>query len=343
MVLPRTDRRAPARLLPALALLIGAFAPAVASAAPPARLALTDVELAVPAGFTRVAVDVTPGSIATVIVFGDRDALLHFAVDGARATDPLEEDGLLPHASSFFVPDDCGEIAVTLEATKDVTLGRVLVGRSRELPKADDAVALVGMPSPATREDGYLLERPNRYQFARPDVAMSLLEAFRETRTRYRRDPIGIADISQWNGRRPASDVDKPRHVSHEGGKDVDIALPSLEEPSTMRDHCDKEIAPDFQKAVCKKGTARAFDASRMAYFLGKLVKQGVVDKVFLDAEFIEPTARSARRLSEIGWMSSAIAEKLQPDAGILKHLAWHTDHVHVRFLGGKGVGFAQR
>ena len=315
-------------------------APAAHAQKDPPRLPIDVAEVGLPPGFSRVIVSVTPGALASVAVFGDRFALQHFAVrDGVRAGDPLAEDGFLPRVVSFLVPEGVFEVELTVEVSSEVTLTRTLMTPSRAVPTDEAPGTLVGLPWPRTRDDGYLCERPGRYQMARPDVLVSLLEAFRETRARYRRDPIGVSDLSQWDGRRPALDLGNPRHVSHEGGRDVDIGLPSTEEPSLMRDHCDKVIAPDYQKAVCKPGTGRALDTYRLAFLLGRLVKTGTVDKVFLDDEFIDPVARAATSLAAQHVIPTRSAEALQPGAGMLKHLPWHTDHVHVRFLGAKAAG----
>lgn len=300
-------------------------------------------ELAIPAGEWRVEIDVEPGALTTVLVVGERDGLSHFAVQDARVFDALEEDGRLPRAASLVVPDGVRTLSLSLEVSTDV---RLMVRRAEpraELPREPDSIDLVGMPSPLLRDDGYVLERPNRYQFARPDVVAFLREGFRDTRARFRRDPIGVVDITQWDGRRPAVDIGKPRHVSHDGGRDVDIAIPSTEEPSLQRDHCDKLVSPDPRRgdghftAVCRRGTGRAFDATRLAYLLGRLAARRVLDRVFLDEEFLDPLAKAADRLARHHVIPKHAAALLQPEGGVMKHLPWHTDHVHLRFLGPKG------
>ena len=307
------------------------------------RLARDRDELAIPAGEWRVEVDVEPGDLTTILVVGERESLRHFAMQDVRVFDALEEDGKLPRAASLFVPVDVRALAVSLEVSSDVRLMVRRADARAELPSASASVDLLGMPSPLLRDDGYVLERPNRYQFARPDVVAFLRDGFRDTRARFRRDPIGIVDITQWDGRRPAVDIGKPRHVSHDGGRDVDIAIPSTEEPSLQRDHCDKQISPDPRRgdghftAVCKKGTGRAFDATRLAYLLGKLAARRVLDRVFLDDEFLEPLAKAADRLARHHVITKHAAAALQPEGGVMKHLPWHTDHVHIRFLGPKG------
>jgi hypothetical protein len=308
-----------------------------AAHAAPADLTLERSERLLPAGYSRLLIEVRPGLLASIAIFGPREALSHFEIEGAVAHDPLGEDGMLPRVASFLVPEGTTQITLSIELREEALLARVLVAPSRTLPGADDEPPLIGMPSPARRDDGYLLERPGRYQFARPDVASALVDAFRDTRRRFRRDPISIADISQWDGRRPALDVGKPRHTSHEGGRDVDIGLPSTLEPSTLRDHCDKVVSADFSKGWCRAGTAHDLDALRLAFLLGRLVNTRTVDKIFIDQEFIAPLAEAARRLHNPKSFPSWVVDRLQPEARVVRHVGWHTDHVHVRFLGVKG------
>lgn len=280
-----------------------------------------------PPGYTRVEVEVTPGALVSLLLLGERDALHHFAVGPVPAVDPLEEDGLLPRVASFRAPADLTSVVVSLEVETPATLRRLQASPDRS------EVELIGLPCPAERDDGFLLERPGRYQFGRPDVLASLLEAFRTTRHRFRRDPIGVTDLSQWDGRRPASDLGQPRHVSHEGGRDVDVALPSTVEPSTRRDHCEKLVSQDLTTGVCRRGTAREVDYARLAFLLGRLVKTGRVERIFLDAEFLGPLGEAARRLTHPPGFPAWVADRLQPETGIVRHVAWHTDHVHVRFV----------
>lgn len=303
--------------------------------ASPTRLEPGRPSLDLPAGYSRVHVDLTPGRLVSLLVLGPRGALAHFAVDGATVHDPLEEDGWLPRAASLLPTGDTTQLTLSVELHEPGQLLRIESEPGVELPSG--VLPLIGLPAPGSRAAGYLQERPGRYQFARPDVITTLLDGLRATRTRFRRDPIGVLDLSQWDARRPASDLDHPRHVSHEGGRDVDLALPATVEPSTRRDHCDKLISRDFTLGLCRRGSAREVDYPRLAFLLGRLVKTGHVDKIFLDEEFITPTAETARRLVHPPSYPAWVAEQLQPAAGVLRHVAWHTDHVHVRFRGPQG------
>jgi hypothetical protein len=188
-----------------------------------------------------------------------------------------------------------------------------------------------------TRDDGYFLQSAARYQFARTDVIAALLLAFRKTRVRYRRDPIAIADISQWDGIRPATDLGLPRHISHEGGRDVDVALAaSDEEPSTVRAHCTGVLVEQSVQG-CGPGTARGFDAQRMAYFLGVLFEtMPPVEKIFVDDVYLRELRRAAETLHDRRLLKDAGFEGLHDDA-IVRASPWHTDHLHVRFAGPAG------
>lgn len=311
-------------------------------------------------GRSVIDVLVPGGSFVSIGVFGERHALLGFDVvdvvrDGDEATmeamaallrarRPLDEDGLLPRIVSFRSPDEPARVRVLVDAAEPVELRRVatpsveaeLLPKKGKPPKVLES-PVIGFPAPASRDDGYFLQAAARYQFARADVVAALLAAFRKTRVRYRRDPIAIADISQWDGVRPATDLGLPRHISHEGGRDVDIALAaSDEEPSTVRAHC-TGVLVEASVQGCGPGTVRGFDASRMAYFLGVLFEtMPPVEKIFVDDVYLRELRRAAEVLHRRRLLKDPGFEGLFDDA-IVRASPWHTDHLHVRFAGPSG------
>lgn len=314
------------------------------------RLALDAARMALPAGRSLVDVEIPAGQYISILVLGRAEALLGFDVLGPpalrplRAHRPLDEDGLLPRALSFRAPEGAAAIQLLVDVETPVELARTAAEAPEEIaphppgkprPPALE-LPLIGMPVPLAREDGYLLQSPARYQFARADVARALLAAFRQTRRRFRREPIAIADISQWDGRKPKSDLGAPRHISHELGRDVDLALPALlDEPSTVRAHCAGVfVAPEHW--VCAPGTAEGVDALRLAYFLGLLLDgspEGAVTAIFTDEVYIREIRRAAETLRERRWIKPAGLAGLL-DERLLRPSAYHTDHVHVRFGG---------
>ncbi len=320
--------------------------------APPLRLTLDAPRLALPAGRSVVAVEVRAGSLTSIGVFGPADALLGFdlvpsgEVATARAHSSLDEDGMLPRVVSLAPRGDGGaEVLVVVDVASPVELARVASDpRDAVAPKPLDlkrglaeARPLVGLPAPRSRDDGYLLQSPARYQFLRVDVAEALVAALRQTRVRFRRDPIAVADVSQWDGVRPATDLGRPRHISHEGGRDVDIALPADDgEASTVRVHC-TGVLVEADVYGCAPGTARGVDALRLAYLLGLLADGAPgVEKIFIDEQYLREVHKAADVLRERRWIKDVGFAALTEE-GVLRASPWHTDHVHVRFVGEHG------
>jgi hypothetical protein len=343
---------------------------------PPAFLGPTLEQIQLPAGRSLIDIAIPADRFVSIGVIGPTDALLGFdligppAMSAIRSRSSLDEDGLLPRIVSFWTPSGVDLATVLVDVVAPVTLVRVSAPASPETPwltprvplpgtpKSRPALApipisstanspknappllLVGLPAPASRDDGYVLQSPARYQFLRADVAHALLSAFRKVRVRFRRDPIAVADISQWDGLRPATDLGKPRHISHEGGRDVDLALPSDDgNPSIVRAHCDGVLV-EADAQGCAPGTVRGLDALRLAFLLGflfDLEPAGRIERVFTDDAFIREIRRAALELRTRRWIKDAGFEGLHNDE-IMRPSPWHTDHIHIRFSGPPAI-----
>jgi len=304
-------------------------------------------------GRNAVDIDILPRRLVSVGVFGAPDALLGFAVVGgplARAVrmhGPLDEDGRLPRIASFPESD----VATSVRVLVDLRAPAELVWTSVDPGEADaprrkwlrtgvaTARPLVGLPAPRGRGDGYMLQAPARYHFIRVDAAGVLMAAMQKTHRRFRRGPIAVADISQWNGDRPATDQGLPRHISHVGGRDIDLALPANDGiPSTIRDHC-RGVLVEEDAYGCAPGTVRGLDAMRLAHLLGAIVDlapPGNVVKVYLDDAYIRELRLAIPELVARRWIDEEGQAALSED-GILVASPWHTDHFHVRFGGERG------
>jgi len=304
-------------------------------------------------GQNLVDVEVLPGRLVSVGVFGPPDALLGFVVVGSplaravRMHGALDEDGRLPRIVSFPKSD----VATSVRVLVDVSAPAELAWNSVDPAEADAprgkwlrtgvtaARPLVGLPAPRRRADGYMLQAPARYHFIRVDAAGVLMEALRKTERRFRGGPIAVADISQWNGDRPATDQGLPRHISHVGGRDIDLALPANDGvPSTIRDHC-RGVLVEEDAYGCAPGTVRGLDSMRLAHLLGAIVDlapPGNVVKVYLDDAYIREIRRMVPELVARRWIDSEGQLALSED-GILVASPWHTDHFHVRFGGEPG------
>lgn len=321
-----------------------------AAAEEPAALAPDTPRVVLPAGRSVVDVVVPARSFATLAVLGPGRSLLGADLIGSRAARtrrrPLDEDGLLPRTISLRTEDESEALQLIVDVSDPVEVRLVWakVDEDREpsfkgLKDGTEAPRpLVGFPAPRSDKDGYFLASPARYVFARIDVVRSLMSAFQAVTKRFKLpDPIGISDATQWNGRRPRGDIDQVRHISHDGGCDVDIAIPAADGiPSTVRDHC-KGVRLETDRYGCSPGTAKGVDFERLAYLLGTLADEapGRIIKVFLDDVYRREVIRIAPSLQERKWIKETGALALAED-GVLVASPWHTDHVHVRFSGEK-------
>lgn len=328
----------------------------------PARRAAASEELSpesprlqIPAGRSLISVRFPDDAYATLAIVGPPHALLGLQPIGGplaarlRSRDPLDEDGLLPRTLSVLTgpPSERGasQIELFVDVTDPVEAALVWAPASDDrepTPRglkdgSEQARALVGFPVPRSSKDGYMIASAARYVFARIDVVKSLQVSFEKARRKYNGDPIAISDASQWDGKRPKSDVSQVRHISHEGGCDVDIAFPANDTvPSTLRDHC-RGVRLENDRFGCSPGTARGVDFERLAYLLGTLADEapGRITKVFLDDVYRRELVRVAPALHERKFIKEAGLLALGED-GVLVASPWHTDHLHVRFAGEK-------
>ncbi|MFO0552229.1 MAG: hypothetical protein U0271_27830 [Polyangiaceae bacterium] len=304
-----------------------------------------------PAGRKTLHVRLPAASFATIAILGPKAALLGIDIVGGplakrlRARSPLDEDGLLPRTLSVRTGDLEEELDLTVDVADSVQVMLALATDADDVePSAKGlkngtelARPLIGFPTPSTDADGYQLASSARYVFARIDVVRSLRTAFAKTRKRFKLDPLFLSDASQWNGKRPKTDLAQPHHISHDGGCDVDIGFPANDTfPSTPRDHC-RGVLLEPDRFGCSPGTAKGIDFDRLAYFLGILCDEapGRITKIFIDDVYRREVIRVAPTLYERQWIKEGALVALGED-GVLVASPWHTDHFHVRFAGEK-------
>jgi hypothetical protein len=303
-------------------------------------------------GRTTLEVEIPERAFVSIAVLGPKDALLGFdlagspAADAARSASPLDEDGILPHVVSFAPRETSEVMEVTVDAASPVDLALVAASLDEAVAPSPKGLAdgiefarpLVGIPAPRSRAEGYFVQVPGRYVFARIDVAIALLGAFEKTAKRYKRDPIAVSEISQWDGKRPRTDLNNPKHISHVGGSDADIAFAAIDGvPSTQRDHC-KGVLLDKEHWGCAPGSINGVDVERVTHFLGVLIdaSPGQIVKIFMDDAYRQEIIRVAPDLKRYGFIGDEALAALSDD-GVIVASPWHTDHFHVRFKGEKG------
>ncbi len=322
----------------------------------PVDLTLDRDEVAIPPGRWAVLVEAPADSFVSVGLRGASDAVARLALAPSRELrrlrpDAKDEDGRLPRFVSFETPmGNTQEVVVVVETKTPITMLRTSVGSRAVMDEKRTQFPLIGMPSPVESRAGYFLQYPHRYQFVRADVARALRTAFRQVHHRFRGGSFGIGDISQWNGNRPATDVDHARHISHVGGRDADIALPAEKGLSVIEHRC-RGVMVDEKVLRCAPGTVKNVDAKRLAYFLALLVDGPTpggryiqdpdlrpgpiaeVEVIFTDEAYIEAVRRELDDLHRKRWIHDEAYGALGED-GFFRPSPWHVDHVHVRFKG---------
>jgi hypothetical protein len=306
------------------------------------------------AGRWAVTVALPANRMVTVAVAGTSGTLRAFEVIGQRALRKLrtaESDGRLPQLVSFRTADDPEPLTVVVDSEAPVSLLRsaspIFDPSSRE---GSARMPLVGMPFPIDGKAGYEIGGQARYAFVRADVAEALRVAFRQTRRRFDRNRIAIGDASQWDGAKPASDIGQPRHISHVGGRDVDIGLPASDGPSSLQSRCEVVLV-ERDRAGCAPGTVSGLDAERLAYLLAQLVDGPTpggrfvaeakhrpgpiapVEVIFTDQAYVDAVRQALPELRKKQWIHDEAFGALGEE-GFLRASPWHVDHVHVRFRG---------
>jgi hypothetical protein len=149
--------------------------------------------------------------------------------------------------------------------------------------------------------------------------------------------------------------MDQPRHISHEGGRDVDIGLPTSDDSAAKLKRRCEGVLVERDRLECAPGTVRDLDAMRLAYLLGLMLDGPTpggryvekasrrpgpiaeVETIFTDQAYIDEIRRVLPQLRAKRWIHEEAFGALGEE-GLLRPSPWHTDHVHVRFMGAPGT-----
>jgi hypothetical protein len=260
--------------------------------------------------------------------------------DGARAVPlGLTDAGPGLRLLAVFEPGGPRTHWARVDATVDALAGARLLVTST--PFADglackaDCARLLQLPLPrgagsgSGSGDGYSLSGAIfRYQFGRRDLLQLLRSAGRRVVAQGRR-PFQVADLSQWDGQTPGTDVGAPRHASHQRGKDVDLALYGADEQAVFRSFCTVRSVDGGRE--CTPGTrSPLFEALYNARLLAAFYAGGRVTMDFLDRELIAAVRPAAQTAAQDGSVEPALLP-LYSDGSHLQHWPNHDNHVHVR------------
>jgi LysM repeat protein len=193
---------------------------------------------------------------------------------------------------------------------------RLLVGQSRGTPSH----GWLHKPTQLPRSNHYHRRRPER-TYAAAHVVDHTLNAIHEARQSFpNAHRLAIGDLSDQDGG-PLSG-----HASHQSGRDIDIGFYFRKLPAGY---------PDEFVDASKDNLDADATWALLESFVRSAGQPGGVEKVFIDYEVQGWLYEAARR---DGWSKTKLVDVFQyPDGhhakhGIVRHVANHRDHMHVRF-----------
>lgn len=196
---------------------------------------------------------------------------------------------------------------------------RLLPGQSRGKPNH----GWLHNPTQLPRSAHYYRRRVER-TWAAAHVIDHTLNAIHAARQRFPKlHRLAIGDLSDLDGG-PLSG-----HASHQSGRDIDIGLYY------------RKLPAEYPKEFVVASEASLDAAATWALLQGFLLsvgQAGGVEKIFLDYELQGWLYRAAR---QDGWSKAKLEGVFQyphgqyAKHGIVRHVAKHNDHIHVRFTCG--------
>lgn len=224
---------------------------------------------------------------------------------------------------------DCGAPYTPAECTGQFDAG----GRMLQVPYAALDDAYVG--------DGYRLDSPANYRFARRELVMLLRYAIHRTQQKFPNTlALGVKDLAQRDGESPGLDVGDPRHPAgaHVQGGSVDVAwfttlAGSAAVPyNQVRIICDaNQGSNDGTQCTSAATTLHVVDLPRQVFFLASLFESARLRVIGVDQVIAPLLQQEADRQLSLGWISQAerdafFGPKLASGAG----WPFHHHNIHV-------------
>lgn len=231
-------------------------------------------------------------------------------------------------ASSYVDAPDC-----TLAYLQDECEGR-----------PDGELRLVQFPFPNANEgyvgDGYRLESPANYRWARRELIMLVRHALHQTQMQFPgTKPLGIGDISQRNALTPGADVGNPRHAesTHDQGSNVDLAYFTTLARDGVIPYNQRRVVcdPNGQSndgAFCNPSAAatHVVDLERQVYFLAQLFDSPRLRVIGVDEVLVPALRAEAQRQLDLGIISQTARNGFQSKLGFGVGWPFQHDGTHV-------------
>ncbi|MEE2829084.1 MAG: hypothetical protein VX498_07845 [Myxococcota bacterium] len=197
---------------------------------------------------------------------------------------------------------------------------------------------IMQFPQANDEADGHRVQHQAHYSNLRREVAYLVRYATSEVAREFGdTNPLGLLDMSQWDGDVPGRMVGQLRHPegTHVGGNDIDIAY-YMNSGNNLGGYA----CSSHDNYFCT-GPANLMDTERTTYLLAKLMESPNVRVIGVDPEVAEKVLPMAYEMEDEGLISSSIRGK------IVSRMAygdgWPFHHHHLHFSWNWEDGFEGR
>lgn len=186
---------------------------------------------------------------------------------------------------------------------------------------------IMQFPQTNSDDEGYFVEHEPHYSSLRREVAYLVRWAARETAAQFEdTEPLGLLDMSQWDGDTPGRMRGQLRHPegTHVYGNDIDISYYSLSPGNGGKIICSQD-----DNYFCT-GPADDLDVDRTTYFLAMLMESDYVRVAGVDPEVAELVEPRAYELQDEGLISNRQRQKVQGLMAYGDGWPFHHHHIHL-------------
>ncbi len=186
---------------------------------------------------------------------------------------------------------------------------------------------IMQFPQSSNDDEGYFVEHQAHYSNLRREVqylvryaAWRVAEQFGDT------EPLGLLDMSQWDGDTPGRMEGSLRHPegTHVDGNDIDIAYYSLSEGNGG-----KIVCPSYTQYFCT-GPATDLDVDRTTFFMAALVENMNVRVMGVDPEVFDLVAPRAYEMELEGLITREQRQRVQGLMAYGDTWPFHHHHIHL-------------
>ncbi len=210
----------------------------------------------------------------------------------------------------------------------------------------DDIVPVPGVldpQDPAAVAAGYYIDTRREYAYLRRDLVMLLQWSTCQMRERFPEiGPLGLADLTQADGRIPGSDVGNTRHPSgtHDGS-DLDLAYYQTDGLSDAQIICGdgSDDNPNGTRGRYNDGEfctteQNIVDIEQQVFFMALMAQHPGWRIVGIDVTLADDVEEEVARLRSSGVISPVVRDRLQ-SLGYGRAGGWqfHHHHIHVSYF----------